>query len=322
MPLVPSNYKPPFPFRNGHFSTIYSGVFRKISGLVQKRERIETPDYDFLDLDWSESVLPTKKVVLLFHGLEGDAQRHYIAGSAKKFTQNGFDTCAVNLRSCSGQLNRLYRSYHSGATEDVVCVVEHILKNKSYDEIYLMGFSLGGNLILKYLGEGNHIPNHIKAAVGVSVPCSLKSACDELLNSKNVLYSKRFKKHLIAKLWQKQKLFPDRITTTEISSIHTLKDFDDIYTSQAHGFKDALDYYEKCSCKQFLPQIKIPSLVLNAKNDSFLGDACYPFNEADSNKNLFLEVPDFGGHVGFWGKQNSSYAEQQALDFMKRVTEK
>ncbi|MDT0606536.1 YheT family hydrolase [Croceitalea rosinachiae] len=315
MPLVPSNYRPPFPFRNGHFSTIYSGVFRKIRGLVQHRERINLYDGDFLDLDWSESSLPSNKVVILVHGLEGDAQRHYITGSAKKLTQNRFDTCAINLRGCSGEPNKLYRSYHSGATEDLISVIDHILSTKKYQEIYLLGFSLGGNLILKYLGEGNEIPHQVKAAVGVSVPCSLKSACDELLNSKNVLYSARFKKHLLAKLRQKQQRFPNNILSTEIASIGTLKDFDDIYTSRAHGFKDALDYYEKCSCDQFLGKVGLPSLILNAKNDSFLGDDCYPYEQAETNSNVYLEVPDFGGHVGFWGKQNTSYAEERALQF-------
>ena len=319
MPLVPSNYKPPFPFRNGHFSTIYSGIFRKIHGLVQKRERISLADGDFLDLDWSESIRPTKKVVILLHGLEGNAQRHYMTGSAKKFNQQGFDACAVNFRGCSGEQNRMFKSYHSGATEDLIEVIRHILDFKSYTGIYLMGFSLGGNLALKYLGEGHEIPKELKGAVAVSVPCNLKSACDELLRSKNTLYSQRFKKHLLAKLYEKQQRFPDKISDKEIKSIATLKDFDDIYTSKAHGFKDALDYYKKCSCKQFLKNIRVPSLILNAKNDSFLGEACYPYDEALSNTNLHLEVPDFGGHVGFWGKNNCSYAERRGVEFLKSL---
>jgi predicted alpha/beta-fold hydrolase len=319
MPLVSSNYKPPFLLRNGHFSTIYSGVFRKVHGLSQKRERITLNDGDFLDLDWSECKTPTNKVVILLHGLEGNAQRHYITGSAKKFNQNNFDACSVNFRGCSGEDNVLYKSYHSGATGDLIEVIQHIKNNKTYDAIYLMGFSLGGNLIMKYLGETNKIPNQIKGAVGISVPCSLKSACDELLKSKNALYSQRFKKHLLSKLRAKRQLFPDQISKTAIKSIKTLKDFDDVYTSKAHGFIDALDYYDKCSCKQFLSAIPIPSLILNAKNDSFLGEACYPFDEALTNSNLHLEVPDFGGHVGFWGKKNSSYAEERGVEFFKSV---
>ena len=319
MPLVPSDYKPPFPFRNGHFSTIYSGVFRKVHDLLQKRERIELSDGDFLDLDWSESKSKTNKIVILIHGLEGNAQRHYITGSAKKFNQNNFDACAINLRGCSGEQNRLYRTYHSGATEDLIAVIEHILNSKTYDKIYLMGYSLGGNLVLKYLGEGNKIPSQIKGAVGVSVPCSLKSASDELLKSKNALYSQRFKKHLLAKLNEKKQLFPDLISDSDINAINTLKDFDDIYTSKAHGFIDAYDYYEKCSCLQFLPNIKTPSLILNAKNDSFLGEACYPYEEALANQNLHLEVPEFGGHVGFWGRKNISYAEKRGVKFLNAL---
>ncbi|RNC92427.1 MAG: alpha/beta fold hydrolase [Allomuricauda sp.] len=315
MPLVPSNYRPPFAFRNGHFSTIYAGIFRKVNGVVQRRERIDLPDGDFLDLDWSESALSTKKVVVLLHGLEGDAQRHYITGSAKRLTNNNFDTCAVNFRGCSGETNRLYRSYHSGATEDLVSVINFILSNKAYEELYLMGFSLGGNLTLKYLGERHNIPKKLKAAVAVSVPCDLKDACDELLKSKNVLYSQRFKKNLLAKLREKRQQFPDAISEAQIKGIVTLKDFDDVYTGPAHGFKDALDYYEKCSSKPFLPNIPIPSLILNAKDDSFLGARCYPYEEAQQNPNLHLEIPEFGGHVGFWGKKNVSYAEQRAVEF-------
>lgn len=319
MPLVPSNYKPPFLFKNGHFSTIYAGVIRKVGGVSQKRERLELSDGDFLDLDWSEAIQPTKKVTILLHGLEGDAQRHYIVGSAKRLNRNNFDVCAVNFRGCSGTPNRRYRSYHSGATEDLIEVIDHILETKNYQEIYLMGFSLGGNLILKYLGEGNAVPSELKAAVAVSVPCDLKDACDQLLQSKNVLYSARFKKHLLAKLRAKRVLFPEQITEEAIKNIVTLKDFDDAYTAPAHGFKDALDYYASCSCNQFLSKIPVPSLVLNAKNDSFLGNACYPYDEAKNNPNLHLEVPDFGGHVGFWGRKNSSYAEERAIEFFNNV---
>ncbi len=320
MPLLPSNYRPTFLFRNGHFSTIYSGVFRKVDGLIQSRERIDLPDGDFLDLDWSESKMPAKKVVILLHGLEGNAQRHYIAGTAKHFNQNDFDACAINLRSCSGEPNRLYRSYHSGATEDLIAVIEHVLVTKEYDQIYLMGYSLGGNLTLKYLGEGNALPKQVRAAAGVSVPCDLHSACVELLKPKNILYAQRFKRHLIAKLKIKQTLFPKKISESEIKRIVTLKDFDDIYTGPAHGFKDALDYYEKCSCKQFLGQIEVPSLILNAKNDSFLGPSCYPTKEAKANDSIHLEIPNYGGHVGFWGKKNVSYAEKRAVSFFESLS--
>ena len=127
MPIIESSYNPPILFKNGHFSTVYAGIFRKIEDFQQKRERIDLPDGDFLDLDWSFANAPTQKVVIIIHGLEGNAQRAYIAGSAKRFNAQEYDACAINLRTCSGEPNRLYRSYHSGATEDLDAVVQHIL---------------------------------------------------------------------------------------------------------------------------------------------------------------------------------------------------
>lgn len=319
MPQLNSDYTPPLLFKNGHFATIYSGIIRSVNCVVQKRERITLSDGDFLDLDWSDSVTPTQKLVILLHGLEGDAQRPYITGSAKILNQNGYDTCAVNYRGCSGEPNVKYRSYHSGATEDLIEVLNHILNTKNYSEIYLKGFSLGGNLLLKYLGEGNDVPKEIKGAVAVSVPCNLHDSCKQLLSIKNIMYAIKFKGNLLGKLRQKQHMFPNKISDNDIKSIKTLKDFDDIYTSQAHGFEDALDYYKKSSSLQFLPHIQVPSLIINAKDDSFLGPECYPIKETGKNTKLFLEMPSYGGHVGFWGKNNITYTEKRALAFFDSI---
>lgn len=316
MPILSSTYKPSFLFRNGHLSTIYSSVLRKVEGIIQERARITLPDTDFLDLDWSYAHKPSKKVVIILHGLEGNAQRPYILGSAKQCNRHLMDVCAVNFRSCSGEPNQLFRSYHSGATEDLEAVIHHILATKKYTEIYLHGFSLGGNLLLKYLGQPSNIPKEIKAAVAVSVPCDLYSSLRQLLRPKNALYAHRFKKHLIEKLRAKQRLFPEKIADSDILKIKTLKDFDDVYTSKAHGFKDALDYYEKSSCLPFLKSINIPTLIINSKNDSFLGAECYPLIAARENEQLFLEIPAFGGHVGFYGQDNISYAEKRAVNFL------
>lgn len=317
MPIIPSPYKPPLFFRNGHISTIYSGVFRKVEDLDQKRERIDLPDGDFLDLDWSYSPEKTDKMVIVVHGLEGSAQRPYITGSAKIFNAHSYDVCAINLRSCSGTTNRLFRSYHSGATEDLIAVLDHVIRSYPYKVICLKGFSLGGNLILKYLGEGNRIPSQIKAAIAVSAPCDLYSSLTQLLMPKNVLYAMRFKKHLIEKLRAKQSLFPDKITDSDIAGIKTLKDFDDTYTSKAHGFKDAMDYYTQSSSLQFISNIQIPTLILNAKDDSFLGPTCYPIEESKKNHHLYLEMPLYGGHVGFYGENNTIYTEKRAINFLE-----
>ncbi|EDP69792.1 hypothetical protein FBALC1_09682 [Flavobacteriales bacterium ALC-1] len=316
MPVIQSKYKPPFWAKTSFVSTVFSGLARKVSGVKQTRERIALPDNDFLDLDWSHAPEKSNKVIVLLHGLEGNAQRPYMTASAKLFNDNGIDACAVNFRGCSGEPNLLYRSYHSGATEDLEAVVNYILSKNSYDEIYIKGISLGANMALKYVGERDDLAKEIKVVIAVSVPCDLKGSCDELLSLKNKHYAIRFLKHLKDKLKPKLIQFPKNIKVADFNSINSLIDFDHIYTSKAHNFKDAYDYYEKASCLQFLPNIKVPSLIINALNDSFLSASCYPVKEAKENPNLYLEMPQYGGHVGFIDKQNIYYNERRALEFI------
>jgi len=319
MPLVDSLYNPPLLFKNGHLSTIYSGLLRKVENLDQIRIRITLPDSDFLDTDWSYASAPSNKLVIIIHGLEGSSKRTYIKGSAKVLIRAGFDVCAINLRGCSGTVNKLFRSYHSGATEDLQAVIDHVLQLYEYHNIYLHGFSLGGNLLLKYLGEEQDIPNEIKGAIAISVPCQLADSLHQLLQFKNVLYAKRFKNNLITKLKLKQGLFPELISDTDIGNIKTLRDFDEFYTSKAHGFEDAMDYYTKSSSLQFLENIEVPTLIINALNDSFLGNECYPIDIAKQHKNLFLETPKYGGHVGFYGNNNFTYTERRTLEFLDNI---
>ena len=319
MPVIESTYKPPFWAQKSFVSTIFSGLARNVNGVVQTRERINLFDGDFIDLDWSYAKEKSNKVIILLHGLEGNAQRPYITGTAKQFNTNGIDAIGVNFRGCSGEPNLLFRSYHSGATEDLDAVINHVLTKNQYDDIYIKGISLGANMALKYVGEGNDLPKELKAVIAISTPCDLKGSCDELLSLKNKHYAIRFLGHLKDKLKPKIEQFPNNISVTDLSSIKTLKDFDDIYTSKAHGFTDALDYYEKASCLQFLPNIKVPSLIINSLNDSFLSAECYPVKEAKHNQNLFLEMPKYGGHVGFIGKGNVYYNELRALEFVKKL---
>ncbi|MBD0832722.1 YheT family hydrolase [Aestuariibaculum sediminum] len=315
MPIIQSTYKPSFIFNSGFIATVYSGLVRSVK-LNQKRERITLRDGDFLDLDWSYSDKASDKVILCFHGLEGHGQRPYITGTAKLFNENNCDAICVNFRGCSGEDNLLFRSYHSGATEDLEDIMKHILGLKKYNEIYLYGISLGANLILKYLGERDNVPGEIKAAVAVSVPADLAGSCEELMRPKNRPYANRFLNHLKKKLLNKAVKFPDELSFEEFCTINTLRDFDDVYTAKAHGFKDATDYYEQSSCLQFLSKIKIRTLIINALNDSFLSPECYPVKEAKENSNLFLEMPKKGGHVGFIDKRNVYYNEKRALEFI------
>ncbi|WP_299381989.1 alpha/beta fold hydrolase [uncultured Lacinutrix sp.] len=319
MPILTTTYKPKFIFRNGHLSTIYSGLLRKVEGVTQKRERLTLPDNDFLDLDWSYTTQQTNQLLIVLHGLEGNAQRHYMLGSAKVANQNNIDVVCVNFRGCSGEVNKSFQSYHSGKTDDLASVLKYITEHFHYDTIYLKGFSLGGNVILKYLGENNQVPKQVKGAVTVSVPVFLRGSLERLMSAENVLYSKKFLKNLRDKLKEKQQLFPQNIKNKDLIEIKTLKDFDDFYTSKAHHFIDAYDYYEKSSSLQFLKGIKIPTLLINAQNDSFLSKECYPIESAKQNKHLYLEMPKYGGHVGFYDSENIYYSEKRMIEFISKL---
>lgn len=319
MPIIDATYQPPFWAKTSFVSTVFSGLARSVKGVNQTRERISLPDSDFIDLDWSYAQSPSKELIILLHGLEGHAQRPYITGTAKFFNDNGIDACAVNFRGCSGEPNALYRSYHSGATEDLEAVVNHILLKSKYEAIYIKGISLGANMILKYLGERDTVPKEIKAAIAISAPCDLKGSCDELHSLKNKHYAIRFLGHLKKKLAPKLQQFPEQLSISDFNSIKRLIDFDQVYTSRAHGFADAFDYYDKASCLQFLPNIKVPTLIINALNDSFLSASCYPVKVAKENPNLYLEMPKYGGHVGFIDKKNIYYNERRALVFIKEL---
>jgi predicted alpha/beta-fold hydrolase len=311
MPIIKyADYQAPFWLPNGHLQTIYPSVFRKVEGVHFVRERIDTPDGDFLDLDWTIAG-NHNPLIILSHGLEGDSTRQYIMGMVKNFSQHNFNCLAWNFRSCSGEMNKTVRFYHSGATDDLDVVIRHAIA-KGYQQIYLVGFSLGGNLTLKYLGEqGEKLSVKIKKAVTFSVPLHLSSSSQTI----GWLYTKRFNATLKKKILEKAKLFPVQIQTSNISKIKTLKDFDDCYTSQLHGFKDAEDYYERNSSLYFLDKIAIQTLIINAQNDPFLSKACFPFEKIKHLEKVHFQAPEMGGHCGFYQAdyQGILWSEQQAL---------
>lgn len=314
MPLVPSSKYSGSPILfNGHLQTIIPALFRPNISLPFERERINTPDGDFLDLDWLRN--NHSKLIILSHGLEGDSQRPYMKGMAKHFFQNGFDVLCWNFRGCSGSMNKRPVFYHSGATHDLQTVISHAAAG--YDQVNLIGFSLGGNLTLKYLGELSD-PLPIHRAVAISVPLHLESSCHKISTGENIIYSNRFLKTLKQKVRQKAKLFPEQLNEAALASVKTLQDFDDVFTGPLHGFTGAKDYYEQCSSIHFLSKIKTPTLVINALNDPFLSDHCFPKALASQLDNVFMEFPDTGGHVGFRPlKRNQIYwSEKRALEFI------
>lgn len=316
MPLIESKYEPSLVFRNAHISTIYSSKFRPVPELQQSRERIQLADGDFLDIDWSHPQNPSQKVAILLHGLEGNAQRTYIKGQARVLKETGWNIAAVNFRGCSGEANLSYKSYNAGKTDDLETVINLILEKDIYNELALVGFSLGGNLLLKYLGERKSIPKEITKAVSISTPLSLKGSLSSLNQFSNWVYRNSFLKDLRRKYKEKMLDFPEKMNLSDYKKITSLLEFDNIYTAPAHGFKDAYDYYEKNSSLQFLPHIQIPVYILNAQNDSFLSVECYPTELASKMNNLYLETPKYGGHVGFHKTNDLYYSEARTLKFL------
>ena len=317
LPTHIPDYQPSLFFRNGHLSTILPFLIRKKIQLDFIRETILTPDADFLDLDCIQH--GNKRCAILVHGLEGSAESTYMLSIASLLRKNGWDIAALNLRGSSGKPNNLYRAYHSGATDDLGLVVEKLAQK--YSTLGLIGFSLGANIVIKYSGEnGGILPNQVKAVIGVSVPCHLSSSSTKLERFQNKVYSSRFLKTMLAKLKYKLGFYPEQLDAQEFQSIRTIRDFDDAYTAPSNGFQSAEDYYTKCSSVFGLQHIKVPTLIINAQDDPFLSPECFPFEEANSNPNLYLYAPKYGGHVGFWpgkGKLNPKH-EEWILDFLEK----
>ncbi|MDR7131097.1 putative alpha/beta-fold hydrolase [Algoriphagus sp. 4150] len=318
MPLVKNiTYTRPKWLFNGHLETIYPSVFRKVIAPNPVKERIITSDGDFLDLDWYRQNKP--KLVIVSHGLEGNSSRAYMLGMVNSFLKEGYDVLTWNFRSCSDEMNKKLIFYHSGATYDLDLVVKH--SYDAYEEINLVGFSLGGNLTLKYLGEkGNSLPK-IHRGVVISVPLHLASSSKKISATSNTLYSKRFLRSLKKKVIDKSAAHPGQIPLETLRNIKTLTDFDDFFTGPLHGFSDAEEYYEVNSSLYFLDQVKVPTLVLNALNDPFLSEKCFPRHLANSLDMVHFEFPNHGGHVGFSPatSQKNYYSEQRAVEFISAV---
>ncbi|MEP0368059.1 MAG: alpha/beta fold hydrolase [Cyclobacteriaceae bacterium] len=305
-------YKRPFLLSNSHFETIYPALFRQVKNThLPLRERIITSDGDFLDLDWYQK--GSKKLLILQHGLEGSSDRPYMLGMARAFLDKGYDVCSWNYRGCSGEMNKQPVFYHSGATYDLDTVVKKGLE--SYDDLTLIGFSLGGNLTLKYLGEAQR-NDRIKQAVAVSVPLDLGSGADNLDTPKCFIYQKRFLNNLLRKVRIKNETIPGFIDLNNLEKIDSIRSFDEYVTAPLHGFKGAEDYYQQNSSKQFLKNISVPTLILNAGNDPLLTPNILNPNIQKSEQ-VEYQITKHGGHVGYarFGSNKPYWSELRALEF-------
>jgi predicted alpha/beta-fold hydrolase len=315
--LQSSTYRAPSWLPGGHAQTIFPALFRRVPHVTDRAERLELPDGDFIDLAWTGK--ERDRLAILSHGLEASMGTEYIQGMAGALVRGGWDVLAWNFRGCGGEPNRLLRMYHSGATEDLHSVIRHALANHPAETIDLIGFSLGGNLTLKLVGEDpENLPSQVRSAVAFSTPCDLACSSGQLSRLSNMIYMERFLIAMRSKVRAKKQMFPDQLDLTGLGRIRTFAEFDDRYTAPIHGFKSAADYWERNSCRQFLPAIRIPALLVNAANDPFLGPGCHPREEAEASEHFHFEMPAQGGHVGFPGGGLENWAETRALEFLQR----
>lgn len=301
--IVPSSFKPAWWLKNKHLQTIWPSLFRS-TFLHPKPERfrLELADGDFIDVDWYENRSHTStstETVLLLHGLEGSGESTYIVGLVNQFLDQGKSVAVKHFRSCSGEINRLKRCYHSGVTDDLQEVIQLLSTDKNIIVDYLVGFSLGGNVLLKWLGE-NHSGHHIKAAVAVSVPLMLEECANAIEKGFSKIYVKNLLKTLNQKMIEKKKIHPDLtdMSDDEIRKMNTFWVFDEAITAPVHGFESAQDYYNKVSSRQFLSKIKIPTLIIHAKDDPFMNEKIIP-DDSELSHLVKMEISDRGGHVGF-----------------------
>lgn len=314
MPVIASRFSPPVFLRNPHVQTILPVLLPRRLSVQFTRERLELTDGDFLDLDWLRR--GRKRVAIISHGLEGSTANGYVRGTAAALDRAGWDVLAWNFRGCGGEPNRLPRFYHSGETGDLGTVISRSAPD--YGCIALVGFSLGGNITLKYLGEAVPHPA-VVGAVAVSVPIDLAASARALdQRPGNRIYLQRFMKTLVAKIEAKATRFPADLDAAGARAIRTFQQFDDRYTAPLHGFRNAEDYWERCSARRYLGGIGRPTLLLNALDDPFLTAESMPFAEAERSTAFVFEAAAHGGHAGFLDLENGlqRWSERRIVEFL------
>jgi len=293
---MPHGYLAPAWLPGAHAQTLWP-LLRKDPLPDYRRQRWDTPDGDFIDLDWIAG--PTAAPLLvLFHGLEGSSRSHYSRALMHAVAQRGWRGVVVHFRGCSGEPNRLARAYHSGDSEEIDWILRRLYP---HGPVFAVGVSLGGNALLKWLGEqGSAAGKLIKAAASISAPLDLASSDAALTRGFNRLYAWHFLNSLIPKALAKLERFPGLYRAEQVRVARSLHAFDDVVTAPLHGFRDVADYYARSSARRYLAGIKVSTLLVNALNDPFLPAAALP-EPGQLSASVLLETPGDGGHVGFVG---------------------
>jgi len=318
--ITPAKFTAPLWARNAHIQTIYPKLFLRTPNVHFKSVRIDTSDGDFLDLglSMSPSGQPPKVIAVLFHGLEGSQKSHYIQHLVVKLHEHGIASIVMHFRGCSGVINNRPRAYHSGETDDAQQCLLWIKNTYPQAVLFAAGFSLGGNMLLKLLGESGD--QNLKAAVSVSAPIKLAASSDAI----NKGFAKRYQSHLLKTMQQnlveKMSVMDMRshlnIKREDVGRLSTFRLFDEHVTSKLHGFDDANDYYAKSSAMSLIKKIQLPTLIIHSQDDPFTDERVIPEASQLSLKTAY-EISRYGGHVGF--VQGSPWAPKLWLP--ERITQ-
>lgn len=290
-----NTFKPAWWLNSCHLQTVFPYIFQRKIALNTIRERIELPDADYLDIDWVGE--QNNEIIIVLHGLAGSINSPYVRGLMAALDKTGRRSLLMHFRGCSGTPNRLARNYHAGDTQDLDYVIRMIKTRFPATKISIIGFSLGGNVLLKWLGESNrdHI---ISSAIAVSVPFDLKNAASRLQTGFSKIYQAHLLNQIKNEILKKKDLICPFVNINSIKAIKNFNQFDELITAPLHGFTNADEYYVTSSCKQYLKTINTPTLIIHAADDPFMSPDCIPNSNELSSKVTF-ELCRSGGHVGF-----------------------
>ena len=300
MPLIESIYRAPLWLPGAHLQTIAPARLVPLPRVVYRRERWETPDGDFVDVDFAlpEPPDPAAPVLVLFHGLEGCSQSHYARSVMRAAADRGWRGLVPHFRGCSGEPNRLPRAYHSGDSQEGDWLLRRVHGRYPTAPLHAVGISLGGNMLAKWLGERGTEAGFVAAAASIGSPLDLAAGGAALSRGFNLVYTRMFLATLKDKALAKIARFPGVARADAVRESRDLYDFDNAYTAPVHGFRDTDDYWSRASGKPWLRAVEVPHLVLNARNDPFVPAASLP-RPAEVSRFVHLEQPQEGGHIGF-----------------------
>lgn len=317
MPLLASNFAPPRLLRSPHIQTIVPALLRRPGSPSLELHSLETGDGDTLRYRLHKT--GARRLAIVSHGLEGSFDSSYVHGISAALVRDKWDVLTWNMRGCGDMPNRLMTWYHSGKSDDLKAIIAHAL-TLSYQEIALIGFSVGGNITLKHLGEeGKLLSKTISCAVTISVPMDLQGSADALARPSNAIYMQYLLRPLRRRMLQKKQIFPTDFDLTGLSHIRSFHEFDRRFTAPFHGFRSVEEYWGSSSALKYLQDISVPTLAISALDDPFLSPSCFPHALAEQHPHLYLETPLHGGHVGFMSSFNLAvtWTEQRVLQFLR-----